>query len=305
MSSLLKTFYTELMAQEKNFDSMKKKSIQFRKDHPELVLGNLTKKQIKTLFLVPMVYRFYKEMDIPQSLSVNARDVLLEFFNGEGQADSQAVRDFLIQMEEYSDQDIKTLKKNLFIQLYELECFKLHLDEPMDDFMKIEKTIRSLQNHVKTLGAEQDYDEFKIKKREQEIKRIIDTMDRAFWDGFREDVATGGKELIQKTILEIKSFLLELKHPSLADGGAPYIESILDVEFLVGNIVPGPQLLNIFIELLTFLKECDSLEMEKVYHNAIEFLQQKSNPLDLLVEGIRLLYDLILQLRLKITALTT
>jgi hypothetical protein len=310
MSSLLKTYYTELMAEEKNknFDSMKKKSIQFRKDHPELILGNLTKKQIKTLFLVPMVYRFYQEMDLPESLAGSAREVLLEFFSGEGLVESKAVREFLTRMEEYSDQDLKTLKKNLFTQLYELDCFKLHLDESTEDILEIEKTIRSLQIHVKMLGAEQDYNEFKLNKREQEIKRIIETMDRAFWDGFREDVAMGGtkkEKILHKTILEIKNFLLELKHPSLGEGGAPYIESILDVEFLVGNVVPGPQLLNIFIALLIFLKECDSLEMEKVYQNAIVFLGEKSDPLDVLVDGIRILYDLILQLRLKISVLTT
>jgi len=310
MSDLLKTYYTEIMAEEKNqnFDSMKKKSIQFRKDHPELVLGNLTKKQIKTLFLVPMVYRFYQEMEIPESLAGTAREVLLEFFKGNGRVESHAVREFLTRMEEYSDQDLKTLKKNLFTQLYELECFQLHLDETTEDLQGIEKTIRSLQIHVKTLSAEQDYNEFKIGKREQEIKRIIETMDRAFWDRFREEVALGGtkkEKILYKTILEIKNFLLELKHPFLNEGGAPYIESILDVEFLVGNVVPGPQLLNIFIALLIFLKECDSLEMEKVYHNATTFLGEKSNPLELLVEGIRILYDLILQLRLKISVLTT
>ena len=293
MVDRLKTYYTEILTLPLCFSTAKKKAMAFRQTRLDL----LDKKQEKALFLAPLLYRFPQEMDIPNELQTCAKSLLLKVLSTplvllqqQGFLEYPETKNFLECFRQYSENDAKRLQQNLFQHLHQLSMLE-----------GTETTVANLQKKVGHMKWEKEYEQFQEEQRHQSLDRLVSTMDRAFWESFRESLSRGESDWLERTIEEVKRLCIEIPHPSLTERGVPYLTDLFSVSCSIHNFN-----LSWFREVLVYLKECDAVAVEPVYNHAIlelQGLEQEGNPIPLVAKGVETVYSLVLPLRAKLYSL--
>ena len=279
-----KAYYTEtLLDPTKSFSTLQQHSLQARKSFPNV--PELSSAEKKALLLAPLLYRFPQEMEIPSSIQQHARNVLLAVVSSSpphGDIKSlPSVCTFLEAFTTYLEKDRVALRESLLANLYTLSRFE-----------GTEKETEKLWKHVVQMGWEADYETYEKQQKERALERLSETMDRAFWDMFREMLVRNDTSLLENTFQEIQSLLQDI-----SKRGQDHVQDLFSsVSWKEWTL---PQILDWFSRVLHYLQECDAPVMDPVYTQALEDLRILETIPDLVSKGMETLYALVIPLRAK------
>jgi len=304
--NILKQFYTrELSNPPLTFDTAQKNAMSFRKENTGVVFEGLTLPQTRTLFLAPMLYRFGGEMGVPPVVYARAREwlmaVLTTTFPEEGEIPFPlaTARGFLDAYAAFQVEDRKRFRDSLFLNLYQMN----QLDKDALEGAAAGMTDK-LYRYVRLFRWETEYSAFCQQKQQESVERLWETMDRAFWDHFKDSLVRGDHALLKETITEVRGLLLDIPHPTMRDPET-FLTDILDPEHLLTSTefsVCGVE--NVLDHVFRYLRECDSEAMETTYDAAWTTLQShKTDAPSFLTEGLKTAYALLIQLKAKLWVL--
>jgi len=291
MVERLKSYYTEMLHASACFETARRHSVEFR--HVPLDLPALNVVEKKSLLLAPLLYRFPHDMgDIPESLQEHARNALLAVLScrppyHDNFLSLDAVREFLDAFAAYREKDATDLQSNLFTNLYALS-----------QYGQDSSVIVTLRGHVRRMGWKDKYDAFEKEQKERSIQRVYETMDRAFWDLFRERIQQHDFDLLERTIEEMHRLLRDLPHPRLSDRGIAYLEDLFSSPSWRDWTLS--QVHEWFFRLFTYVQECDAPSMDAVYREALQDLMTRDTVVDVVSKGMETLYAVLIPLCAKI-----
>ena len=292
MVERLKSYYTEMLVGPPHFGAARRRSLEFRRFPLDLPAFNAVEK--KSLMLAPLLYRYPQDMgDIPETLRQHARDALFAVvscrppYSHDALFSIDAVREFLDAFAAYREKDATDLRSSLFGNLYALS-----------QYAQDSHAIETLRGHVRRMGWEAEYDAFEKEQKERSIRRVHETMDRAFWDVFRESIQQHELSLLKRTLEEVHTLLRDIPHPRLSDRGAAYLEDLFSSTSWEHWTLSQVQ--NWFSRVLTYLQECDAPSMDAVYRQAMEDLIAGDTVADVVSKGMETLYAVLVPLRAKI-----
>jgi hypothetical protein len=288
----LRSYYTDVLSGTHSYSLAQKKAILFRRHHAaSLFLFSLSPPQIKTVLLAPLLYSFPDEMGTDTAVRQAARNLIFSVLTGDENTQEKMV-EFLNLFEHFAQQDEKDLRHGLFTNRYELS----RIESPETNVL-----FDKIKNWILTLGWESDYLEFEQERIVESTDRMLSTMDRAFWDLFRETLNSGDLSLLQSTVKEMNALVVEVHHPSLSERGRPYVDELFSVSPESWKDMPWTAVCAWFGSILHYLRECDAVATEPVYESAIHHLTTwDGERVDGVVLGFQTVYDLLLPLRAKI-----
>jgi hypothetical protein len=292
----------EMLSGPRCYKTAQKQSVEMRKQYASSSLvGTLSPKEIKTLFLAPLLYHYPEEMMIPTTLRDKACLMMTAILGYHGENDQDishlpTVNDYLKEFADFAEKDRKELQSTLFHNLWELSNLSVN-DE--DSIVKCAK--EKLEKQIQELGWVSHYEVYRQEKKKEAVDRLWTTMDRAFWDAFQDSLRQQEFSLLEKTVIEVRDLMMEIPHPSLTDRGKPFLEDLFQgLEQNPWCEINEVHARNLFISLLQYLKECDSVAMEKVYESAKSDLVAWKDVAELVSKGFQSVYGLLVQLRAKI-----
>lgn len=282
---ILKRYYTDLLTGPVSFADHQNKAITLRRSCP--VLPGLTPRDVKTLLLAPLLFRYPKEVESTPEVRTAARALILSVLQ-EGQS-TDKIREFLSVFADFSEKDAQQLRQGLFHNRYELS--RVVQAEPV-----VAPTLEKIEKQIQRLGWEAEYLVFVENKKHEAMDRLVSTMDRAFWDVLRDRLAHKDFSMLHDTIVELSGLMREIHHPFLSDRGEAYLEDLFSNTSMwtEGDSEKSKQW---FGAVLQYLKECDAVAMEDVYDRALVDLDVTT---DLVVHGLETVYALLLPLRANI-----
>jgi hypothetical protein len=248
------------------------------------------------VLLAPLLYRFPEEMKTPDTVRTTARSLVLAVLTSSHDVDRK-IRDFFQVFDDFREKEARELRQSLFTNRYELS--RVVEAEP-----SVAPTLEKIQAYIKTLEWESEYSEFEQTKNEQAIDRLTSTMDRAFWDLFRESLVKNDFGMLTSSLEEIHGLVREIHHPNLSDKGTPYVDDLFSLSQSWSEIPVGT-IQSWFISLFQYLEECDAPAMQPVYKKAVDDLVASSteNRATIVVQGLESVYALLLPLRAKINVI--
>jgi hypothetical protein len=153
------------------------------------------------------------------------------------------------------------------------------------------------------LGWVSLYEAYEQEKKKQALDRLSLTMENAFWDAFRDSLYQQDYSLLEKTIVEVRDLIFEIPHPFLSNRGRTYLEDLF--HGLEGknawSEITADRARGLFLALLGYLRECDSVAFEEAYNASMRDLETtavKDVP-ELVSKGFQSVYALLIQLRAK------
>jgi hypothetical protein len=290
----LRKYYTDLLSGTPSFSWAKKEAMAFRRQNASVCLQGLSLGETRSVLLAPLLYRFPEEMETPDTVRATARSLVLAVLTSSHDVD-QKIREFLQVFDDFRENEARELRQSLFTNRYELS-------RVVDAEPSVAPTLEKVESYIKTLGWESEYNAFEQTKNEQAIDRLTSTMDRAFWDLFRESLVKNDFGMLTSTLEEIHALVREIHHPSLSDRGTPYVDDLFSFSQSWSEIPVGA-IQSWFVSVLKYLEECDAPAMESVYKNAVnDVLASTEDRADVVVHGLESVYALVLPLRAKIHA---
>lgn len=303
--NILKQFYTrELSGPPRTLDAAQKNAMSFRKENTGVVFQGLTLPQTRTLFLAPMLYRFGGEMGVPSVVGTRAREWIMAVLTTTFPDDEDGgeppfpiatrAKGFLDAYGAFEVEDRKRFRDSLFLNLYQMS----QLDKDALEGAAAGMT-EKLYRYVRLFRWEAEYDAFCRQKQQESVERLWETMDRAFWDHFKDALTRGDHALLKETIHEVRGLLLDIPHPTMRDPEA-FLTDILDPEHLLTSTECSLGAVeNVLDHVWRYLRECDSEAMETAYDAAWTTLQEshKTDAPTFLTEGLKTVYAFLIQLR--------
>jgi hypothetical protein len=306
--NILKQFYTrELANPPLTFDTAQQNAVRFRTENAGVVFQDLTLPQTRTLFLAPMLYRFGGEIGVPPVVCARARDFLLAVLSttfpeeegGVSPLEIGPCSAFLDAYAAFELEDRERFRDSLFLNLYQMS----QLDKDAFEGAAAGMT-EKLYRYVRLFRWEAEYSAFCQQKQQESVERLWETMDRAFWDHFKDSLVRGDHALLRDTITEVRGLLLDIPHPTMHDPEA-FLTDILDPEHLLTSTDLGVHgVEHVLDHVFRYLRECDSEAMESAYDAAWTDLQShKTDAPSFLTEGLKTAYAFVIQLKAKLWVL--
>jgi hypothetical protein len=328
MSSSLKRYVTTFLSEVKTFEEGKVLAMKARREliqneleydgFPTCSSFSLMSK--KVVLLAPLVYRFFRQMEAPSSLSIEARHLIYHIListqnnvNDENDENDEKEKEecytrYLKAFEIFEQGDRKALQTCLFHNLWELTKVLPQITSLRSDNLQIvQRSIRTLlarlENYLSHFRWEKEYNEYSIKRHQEEHERVVDILEKAYWDMLNESIQKKDITMFIQVKEEIRKLLEDIPHPRVVDS-TTYLEDLFDLNLSFSS--EGTTWVAFFSSILWYLKEADSEDFDSVYDKVLEELPSKilEGKSQFIVYGLQCIYVLLLQLRAKINVLT-
>lgn len=283
---VLRRYYTGLLSGPPDFSWAQERAVAFRKTLP--TIPGFLPRHVKALGMAPLLYKFPKDVESTDTVR-KAAQVMMTSVLAKGVRVEKTMREFLDAFQHFAEKDAKELRESLFRNRYELS-----------QIADTESLVDKLKEQITRLGWEPGYVAFSEKRRREALDRLVETMDRAFWDSFQQSLLNEEYDRLTKTLEEIHTLMLDIPHPLLSDRGREYLDELFSASWGADTSVPEIKVW--FLSVLRYLRECDSVAMEPVYDTALAAFWEQER-IEFVVSALQTVYALLIQLRAKIRLL--
>ena len=316
---MLKLYFTKCLTETSSFDEATTYCKEIRQvfcQHPErfefpsLRLSSFEKKSI---LLCPLLYRYYRDMNAPATLSIKARNLIYCVLIKKERNDKDwenKTREYLDAFHSFETEDRKELQEQIFSTRWDLTTTTsfLSIDSPL--YPKVQELISKIKRWIEQLEWEQEYEIYIEKRRIDEKLRVYEIMEKAFWDQMESNVLKEDYTMVEDTWKEIFLLLKDIPHPQVIDYEG-YLKDLLDVDMsilmLSNTKDPQPRLkiFSIFQQIFQYIKEADSEEFEILYEELDKQFKQQYEDTSIsipkfLIFALTNSYTMIYQLKAKI-----
>ena len=333
MSSSLKRYVTTFLSEAKTFEEGKVLAMKARREllqnelefdgFPTSFSSSLVSK--KVVLLAPLVYRFFREMEAPSSLSIDARHLIYHILINKNSKISKISEDDNVQKDENDEPytrylkafeifergDRETAQTCLFHNLWELTMVLPHLKSSEKNLnngnnilqRSVQTLLKRLEKYVSHFQWQHEYDEYCHKRRQEEQERVWDMLEKAYWDMLKDTLVKEDTSILSQVKEELRRMLEDIPHPRVVDS-TTYLEDLFDVDLSISSDMN--KWVAFFSSILWYLKEADSEDFDRVYDKVLEEIPSKivEEKSQFIVYGLQCIYVLLLQLRAKINVLT-
>jgi hypothetical protein len=275
---MLKLYFTKCLTETSSFDEATTYCKEIRQvfcQHPErfefpsLRLSSFEKKSI---LLCPLLYRYYRDMNAPATLSIKARNLIYCVLIKKERNDKDwenKTREYLDAFQLFETEDRKELQEQIFSTRWDLTTTTsfLSIDSPL--YPKVQELISKIKRWIEHLEWDHEYEIYVEKRRIDEKLRVYEIMEKAFWDQMESNILNQDYTMVEGTWKEIFHLLKDIPHPQVIDYEG-YLKDLLDVDMsiLMSNTKDPKyrsKIFSIFQQIFQYIKEADSEEFEILY----------------------------------------
>jgi len=293
----IKTYFTEFLLLPHDFEEAQKLAVKHRvewKGCPYFLYPQMSAKEMKSIFLCPLIYRFHKELGIFSDLFSQSRNLIFEILSTPRENfvevyETECLKTFITDFKNCQELDRQEMGKELCFHYYNLLEFKNYIFENFQETHDLEKY---LEPYFKILGMTlEDIQPFLEEIENKKRNVIMEMLDKAFWDLMKEKVDRAELEMVQSCLFEIRSLLLKVCHPRFHD----HLNDILDIEFLMQSNLTVETIKNLSLEVVNILCQSDSESMEGIYNQVLEEIKNENH----IVPMMKHIYTLVLFLEIR------
>jgi len=316
---MLKSYFTKCLTETSSFEEASTYCKEIRQvycQHPdrfEFPFMRLSSFEKKSILLCPLLYRYYRDMNAPATLSIKARNLIYCVLIKKERNDKDwenKTREYLDAFQSFETEDRKELQDEIFSTRWDLTTTTsfLPVDSPL--YPKVQELISKMKRWIEQLEWEQEYEIYVENRRIHENVRVYEIMEKAFWDQMESNILNQDYKMVEDSWKEIFHLLKDIPHPQVIDYEG-YLQDLLDVE--ISNLMSDtkdPQvcrskIFSLFQQIFQYIKEADSEEFEVVYEELSNQLKHQyentciSIP-KFVVYALQHSYTMIYQLKAKI-----
>jgi hypothetical protein len=275
---MLKSYFTKCLTETSTFDEASTYCKEIRQvfchypERFEFPLLRLSSFEKKSILLCPLIYRYYRDMNVPATLSIKARNLIYCVLIKKERNDKEwenKTREYLDAFHSFETEDRKELQEELFSTRWDLTTTTsfLTMDSPL--YPRVQELISKIQRWIEQLEWEQEYAIYIEKRRIDEKIRVYEIMEKAFWDQMESNIMNQEYKMVEDTWKEFFLLLKDIPHPQVIDYEG-YLQDLLDMDMsiLMSNTEDSQRRLKIFSifqQIFQYIKEADSEEFEILY----------------------------------------
>ena len=255
--------------------------------------------QSRALWYTLLLYKFKKEQNVPESLWILSREFILTTLRNK-QVQEEVASRYMQQFTEWKEQDYKSFVHEVsgfYYQLIELHEAITRVQDPETIAVwrpSYTALIQKVHDAARTLGFSQQMEERVAELRKEKEVIVYDTMHKAYWDMFEEEISKKMYSIFICQLSECRQTLLDIL-PSSAYH--PVVEEVFNMEEMTPRITQDEfgkeEVYKIGQWCLSFLQHWDSQSTSELYEKAMSTIfdaqEETSFP-----EFVRLVMELVM-----------
>ena len=251
------------------------------KKYRNIIIGDYNIKISRSIWIALLLYKFKDEMNVGEILWNQSRKVIISIIKKCDKDEMDTIiTEYIKLFEVWKENDIMNLMFEISSTYYNIIQIKKSIEDTNNNNTICEWKqhydilLQNIRDKCIKLGTIQLLDE-NIELIEQNIIKqkyliVKEMMDTAYWDNINEMIKNNDYSLVYSNLLEIKSMIIEI----LPEKHNNYIDEVIDIEY-IKSIVENKALtsefvINLFINVMTILKECDSIDFITKYENELD-----------------------------------